>query len=290
MARGRMINNAITEDKRINDLSDDTSRLAFTWLVTFADCEGRVAGDPAIVRSKLFPRREDVTAARMEQYIREWAALGLVIWYEAEGDWWIAFPAFEKNQAGLNKSKEAKGRIPAPPQEPTLPADNSGVTPELLQSKAAQENLREPKEKLNPTEEIGANAQADGADAPGGKPPQPARKPKPAKPADSPAVAYLTGVGKVRLKDVVKQQVDAAVTARDGPDLERWKSVVNAWMARGYKPNNCAGMLDWYRDGIPAQGSNGKNGKPRAAPTEPKGYDGIREFLAEKGYGNGDRS
>jgi len=60
-----MITNAICADKRINQLCDDTSRLAFTWLITFADCEGRTYGDPAMVRSMLFPRRDDVTIARM---------------------------------------------------------------------------------------------------------------------------------------------------------------------------------------------------------------------------------
>lgn len=114
MARGRMINSAICADKRINELCDDTSRLAFTWLVTFADVEGRTYGDPALLRSQLFPRRTDITAERMEEYIREWAAAGLVIWYEAKDDLWIEFPAFEKNQIGLRKDREPGSEIPAP--------------------------------------------------------------------------------------------------------------------------------------------------------------------------------
>jgi len=92
MAQGRIVVNAIASDKKINLLSDDTSRLAFTWLITFADCEGRTHGDPAVVRSMLFPRRQDITIEQMEKYILEWAGLGLVIFYEAEGDKWIYFP------------------------------------------------------------------------------------------------------------------------------------------------------------------------------------------------------
>ncbi len=103
MARGRIIANDITKDKRVSDLSDDTSRLAFTWLVTFADCEGRTHGDPALIRSILFPRREDITIKQMEVYIREWADLGLVIWYECNGDKWIQFPAFAKHQKALTR-------------------------------------------------------------------------------------------------------------------------------------------------------------------------------------------
>lgn len=115
MARGRMINSKIARNKAINDLSDDTSRLAFTWLITFADVDGRCNGDPAIVRSLVFPRRVDVTIEQMAGYIQEWAGAGLVIWYEAEGDLWIAFPSFEDNQKGLDRRKEPASEIPEPP-------------------------------------------------------------------------------------------------------------------------------------------------------------------------------
>jgi hypothetical protein len=115
MAKGRIIVSAITCDKCVNNLSDDTSRLAFTWLVTFADREGRTYGDPAVVRSMLFPRREDVSIAQMERYITEWAACGLIVWYEADGDLWIAFPSFFKHQTGFDKRHEPASTVPVPP-------------------------------------------------------------------------------------------------------------------------------------------------------------------------------
>lgn len=136
MARGRFITNEITKDKRINDLSDDTSRLAFTWLITFADAEGRTNGDPALVRSMLFPRRTDVTVDQMKSYIQEWADIGLIEWYEAAGDLWIAFPSFEKNQTGLRKDREPESNIPPPPglqvsvNMPEVVRKDAGVDPE----------------------------------------------------------------------------------------------------------------------------------------------------------------
>jgi hypothetical protein len=114
MARGRMINTTICADKRVNDLSDDTSRLAFTWLIPFADKHGRTHGDPAMLCSMLFPRRRDVDPDRMAAYIREWATLGLVVWYEASGDLWIEFPAFSRNQPGLRQDREPDSSIPSP--------------------------------------------------------------------------------------------------------------------------------------------------------------------------------
>jgi len=135
MARGRIIVSDITKDKRVNDLSDDTSRLAFTWLVTFADSAGRTHGDPAVVRSMLFPRREDVTIAQMARYIGEWAACGLVVWYECDGDQWIAFPSFAKHQVGFDKRHEPKSTIPDPPQ--TMPdSEPDGVRTLYVQSTA----------------------------------------------------------------------------------------------------------------------------------------------------------
>jgi len=140
MARGRMISNTIAQDKRINQLSDDTSRLAYTWLVTFADCEGRTPGDPAVVRSMLFPRREDITIAQMEGYIRQWHDLGLVVWYEAKGDMWIYFPAFF-NHNKINPTHEAVSKIPAPP--PDKLQTNSEQTPDKLPLKLNQVNIIE---------------------------------------------------------------------------------------------------------------------------------------------------
>ncbi len=161
MARGRMINSAITEDKRVHELSDDTSRLAFTWLIAFADCEGRVPGDPAIVRSRVFPRRDDITTDQMERYIGEWAQLGLIVWYEANDDLWIQFSGFEKNQAGLRKNREPESRIPAPP-EPTKtpeecqdnPADcrlTSVTDPTNILLKRKEEKLKEEKDAPPPS-------------------------------------------------------------------------------------------------------------------------------------------
>jgi hypothetical protein len=133
-----MVTNGICADKRVNDLSDDTSRLAFTWLITFADCEGRTHGDPTMVRSMLFPRRTDITTERMAGYIQEWADCGLVVWYEAHGDKWIAFPGFAKNQPGLRKDREPESAIPEPPT--ACPAQDAPVEAPAMPEDIRQES------------------------------------------------------------------------------------------------------------------------------------------------------
>jgi hypothetical protein len=131
MARGRVISKEITADKKINDLGSDTSRLAFTWLITFADAEGRTYGDPAMVRSMVFPRRDDISIEEMETYIREWKNAGLVDWYEAEGDLWISFPHFGDHQVGVRADREAPSHVPPKPIDtPELVRSDAGATPE----------------------------------------------------------------------------------------------------------------------------------------------------------------
>lgn len=118
MARGRMLNNKITENELVAGLSNDTSRLGFTWLISFCDVEGRVHGNPALVRAKLFPLRDDMTNDEMASYIREWAEAGLIEWYEDDtGRLWIQFPGFTKNQKGLDRRKEPASEIPPPTPE-----------------------------------------------------------------------------------------------------------------------------------------------------------------------------
>lgn len=129
MARGRFISSGIASDQRVNALKDDTSRVAFTWLITFADAEGRTHGDPAMVRSLVFPRRTDVSIEQMQAYITEWAEAGLIRWYEANGDLWIDFPKFDKYQTGLRKDREQRSQIP-----PHTSGVTHQVTPELVRS------------------------------------------------------------------------------------------------------------------------------------------------------------
>lgn len=108
MARGRFISNDVISDKEMNDLSSDTCRLAYVYLITIADCEGRVAGDPAYLKSLLFPRRYDIMPDDIQEFILEWVEAGFVIWYEcSNGEKALRLVNFEKHQKGLRKEREA---------------------------------------------------------------------------------------------------------------------------------------------------------------------------------------
>lgn len=257
MARGRFITNGITSDKKINDLSDDTSRLAFTWLITFADCEGRTHGDPAMVRSMLFPRRTDVTIERMEAYLTEWQAAGLVRIYSANGDKWLDFPNFGKHQTGLRKDHEAASSIP--PFE-------SGTTTELLRSKDVAETpqIKVSKEKIKDKVSQGS-----------------ADKPRPARAETPPSVeAYKRAAHRYPNKSLYQTIADA-VGVEDSA-VSFWENVVKAYISLGWNPANITGQLEWFeRRELPH-----KNGNGRHAPesTGNAMLDAIKRAQQEPGY------
>lgn len=238
MARGRFITNGITSDKKINDLSDDTSRLAFTWLITFADCEGRTHGDPAMVRSMLFPRRTDVTIDKIASYLSEWQQAGLVRIYTANGDTWLDFPNFGKHQTGLRKDHEAASIIP--PFE-------DGSTTELLRSEDVVET---PQIKLSTSKDQAKVSKDNSADKP--------RKARQEIPAG--VEAYKNAAHRYPNKSLYSM-----ISDRVGDDPQRvsfWENVVREYIALGWNPANISGQLEWFdRNELPH-----KNGS--AAPQE----------------------
>lgn len=139
MPRGRFLNKEICIDRKVNELSCYESMLAFTWIIPHLDCNGLTYGDPAVVRSMVFPRRNDITVEQMESYIKEWQKKGLVKIYEKGDEKYIWLPNFAKHQIGLKKEREAKSGIPLPDDFP-IDAEQyqdsflqeSGNTPEVV--------------------------------------------------------------------------------------------------------------------------------------------------------------
>ena len=142
MAIGRMLNKKISFNKIINEsLSSDTCRLAFTWTIPHLDRDGRINGDPTVLRSIIFPRRRDITDEQIEAYIWEWVENDLVIWYEAEGDKWLQFPKFGANQPNLRYEREAESTMPPPEEgkiiDPSL-RSSSGANPDQVRSNSGK--------------------------------------------------------------------------------------------------------------------------------------------------------
>jgi hypothetical protein len=230
MAKGRIIVTEITRDKRVNDLSDDTSRLAFTWLITFADSAGRTHGDPALVRSALFPRRTDVSTDQVEAYLKEWHECGLVNWYEAEGDLWLEFPSFHKHQKGFDRRHEPDTVVPDPPmhddgtyQVQAAPVQGTGDVP--------AKRSRSKVEKKTPA-------------------------------VIPPSVKAYQDIADVLPVKSLWDDIESTV----GKDIARWQKVVRAYCAMGWNKRNIKGMVRFFARGeIPGDGT-GSNGRKQVEP------------------------
>jgi len=59
------------------------------------------------------------------------------------------------------------------------------------------------------------------------------------------------------------------------PDVGKLGKCREEWVARGYNPQNWAGVLEWYVKGVPERG-NGSRASPNLAPT-PETTEGRKE-------------
>lgn len=159
MARGRFISNDVIDDKEMNDLSSDTCRLAYIFLITISDREGRVAGDPPYLKSLLFPRRYDITPDMIQDFILEWVEAGFVIWYEcSNGEKALRLVNFEKHQKGLRKDREAVSKYDDPAHCRILAGDS------IKNSKDLKEKINN---KNNDNENVNLNSKSGEKDGQG---------------------------------------------------------------------------------------------------------------------------
>ena len=119
-----MLNRAISQSKKMSELSDDTSRLLFTWAIPHLDRDGRMKADPSLFKSIVCPRLE-IDTDKVAEFLQEWHDVGAIIWYDSDdGDKYLFCIGWKRQQIGLRYEREAASRCPAPP-------------PELLRSKSA---------------------------------------------------------------------------------------------------------------------------------------------------------
>ena len=315
MARGRMLNKSVSASVKINNLSDDTCRLLATWIIPHLDVRGVFYGDPAMVKSTIFPRRADITVEQVAGYLQELCDAGLVEIFQANGDTWQHWPGFAHNQVGLRVERESSD-FPLPPgyTEPESQPDDGN----LPDNGRNDDGELPAEEKVNlslTSSESKENIAHEKSDAtPKNQPPPPAKPPTIAKimagkhtklewlailesekASEAPRATLVARIeGKIRAQEpavVAYKQItgkspptawcdDLVATVQD---CERWRNVVKAYIGQGWNPSNVANMLEFYRNNdVP--GNGGGKQKARAGPRndEPAGFQGIREWLAEE--------
>lgn len=129
MPKYRQLHTKILDSYDFSEMPDDFCRVFWLLLTVVVDGEGRAMDNPAWIRSKMFPLREDVSAQKINGAIDWLASRGMVIRYTSNGRGYFYLPTFKKYQTGTDK--EGKSVLP---------------TPDLLRtySGESQEELKQP--------------------------------------------------------------------------------------------------------------------------------------------------
>jgi hypothetical protein len=88
------------------------ARWLWLGMLTHADDDGRLIADPGHLRLLLFGYDEDVTPTKVEAWLDEVAATGLVVRYEGDGEPLVYFPDWHEHQR-IDRPKPST--LPAPP-------------------------------------------------------------------------------------------------------------------------------------------------------------------------------
>lgn len=113
MARGRMLNQTVATDKKLNELSME-AELLYLKTIPHLDRDGLILGEPMLLWAKVCPRRPELMN-KTGGLISEWIKSGLVNAYKDSGDTVLFFVGFAKNQVGMRYNREPASTFAPPP-------------------------------------------------------------------------------------------------------------------------------------------------------------------------------
>lgn len=135
VAEGRFVSKTIAQSEQLGRVSLEADYL-FGRCIPHLDREGRMTGNPELVRAQACPLRPELTTEKVATLIAELATVELVIWYEVGARQCLTFPGFDRHQKGLRKEREATSRIP--------PADSANAKPVVYSRPTPEESGRTP--------------------------------------------------------------------------------------------------------------------------------------------------
>jgi hypothetical protein len=138
--RGRFVSRSIAVNEQLASVSLRADYL-FRACIPHLDAEGRITGNPALLRSIVAPLRAEISDGVTPDLLRELCAATdhtgapLIFWYEIAGTKVVEFPGFERQQQGLRKDREAPSKLPSRNGKEKL-LHMEGPTPDQLYSNA----------------------------------------------------------------------------------------------------------------------------------------------------------
>jgi hypothetical protein len=233
----RILKESICTSPTIEQLSYQAEALWYRLLVQCDDF-GRYNAQPCVIRARCFPLRLGrVTDQDVIDWMQELVKAGLLWVYTIDDREYLQVTKWSKHQ----QTRAIKSKYPDPPEDATacnqLPADDSNSN------------------HMSPYSYSGSYSGSD-SNA-GAKEPAREKKPRaPSPPLPAQVIAFREATGRNPNKATWPTITQAVKD--DDRALKVWQAVIVAWIGRGHNPQNVDGMLDWYRDGIPAGGPNGR--------------------------------
>jgi len=298
MPRIRSIKPEAFLSERLFDAEAASGGLPIRWsyagMWTQADREGRFPWRPRTLKAAILPH-DAVDFAAVLEVLR---AHGFVIRYEADGESWGVIPSFKKHQ--LPNHREAKSRIPAPPENAADPVPSHAEDkpkPALSQARPGTPGKDTGGSGPGsgpgsvPSEQLSSRDETTGGDSP-----------------DSPADADLpplalawnaavehAGLPRVtRLSAARRRHVVARL--KDEPDLSVWSRAFaliaadpfcrgtndRGWRANfdyALRPEKCGRWLDLARAG-PTEATPTADDEPWAVRTQRERLARLRQHVA----------
>jgi hypothetical protein len=114
MADGRMIKREVADSKKLGKVKNDKARVLYFMMLPFTDIKGRIKADPELIRGRITTRLE-YSEATIQNCLKALHKIGLIVLYSVNGDQYLEYTRFDDFQT-LNPSREAKSKIPDPPE------------------------------------------------------------------------------------------------------------------------------------------------------------------------------
>lgn len=112
MPRIRSIKHTFFSDEKLAEYSPMV-RLTFAGLIAYADDDGRLKGDPRLIKSWIWPLDDEMTAAQVAKHLEQLADGHdrRIDWYQVAGRWYIEVRNFKRHQY-IQRAKPSE--YPAP--------------------------------------------------------------------------------------------------------------------------------------------------------------------------------
>ena len=260
----RKLHTKIIDSFDFAEMPDDFTRVFWLLLIVAADSEGRMIGNYAWLRSRMYPLRSDVKDEQIEATLAWLVDRGMIVRYTVEGRGYFYVVKFKSYQTGTER--EAKSVLPAVQE---LVMSNSRVSQEQVKpaaSASVYESVSVSEPEILNTEGKVINFQAEMLGVL----------------SDVTKLDYKIKRNAGRLAKPSKELLDAGYLPEQ---VKTFYSLGNWWYAndwRGQKgqpptPEQILETIAQAASGVRANGS-GKR-------AEPAGYAAIREYMEEQKNG-----